>query len=57
VPQLVRLLAPAAHELNVEIAPGVALHFLDQPDLQAQTKRWLRARVARQVATSRAVSR
>lgn len=47
IPRLQRLIGPTAHDLEVEIVPDVALHFLDQPDLQEETQRQLVARISR----------
>lgn len=40
-------LGPAAAGLELEIVPGAALHLLDQPDIQAEARRWLMSRVTR----------
>lgn len=40
-------LGPAAISLELETAPGAALHFLDQPDIQQEAHRWLMSRVER----------
>jgi dienelactone hydrolase len=45
VPRLLRLLPPTAHGLDVEILPGVALHFLDQPHIQDAVALRLVARI------------
>jgi dienelactone hydrolase len=42
-----RLGPPAAERLEVELVPDVALHFLDQPDIQEQAASRLRSRVIR----------
>jgi pimeloyl-ACP methyl ester carboxylesterase len=43
--ELRRRLGATPHELQIEVAPDVILHFLDQPHLQETTERWLLARV------------
>jgi dienelactone hydrolase len=53
VPELRRLLGPAAAELEVEAVPGVALHFLDQPAIQREAERRLLARVANALVAPR----
>jgi len=45
IPSLERLLGPRAARLEVEVVPGVALHFLDQPHLQREASRRLRASI------------
>ena len=50
VAQLVRRLPPTTHRLEVEVVPGIALHFLDQPDCQGEAGRWLLARIAQAIA-------
>jgi hypothetical protein len=50
VDPLVRGLGPTPHELDVEIVPGLALHFLDQPDVQEHTRSRLVDRVSRALA-------
>lgn len=50
VPLLLRSVGATAHELEVEVVPGVALHFLDQPDLQEEAGRRLRSRLERALA-------
>jgi hypothetical protein len=44
---LVDRLGPVAPDLELEIAPGAALHMLDQPDIQAVAMRRLLARIDR----------
>ena len=47
VHSLEQLLDPTAHPLEIEMVPGVALHFLDQPDVQEQARRRLVDRIDR----------
>lgn len=53
VPRLVRMLGPDGARLEREVAPGVALHLLDQAPLQELAADRLLARVARTPAESR----
>lgn len=50
LPSLERLLGPSAAGLEIEVVPGVAIHFLDQPHLQREAERWLLDGVARALA-------
>jgi dienelactone hydrolase len=45
LPSLQRRLAVAARDLECDVVPDVALHFLDQPNIQAATRRWLLSRI------------
>ena len=47
-----RRLGPTAHELEVEVVPDVALHNLDQPNLQTEAGSRLTARIAEALALS-----
>jgi dienelactone hydrolase len=47
VAQLERRLGPTPYELEVETVPGLALHFLDQPEVQEQARSRMLDRIAR----------
>ena len=49
-PALKRKLGHTAHELEFELLPAVAFHFLDQPDIQQRATNGLIARCARLLA-------
>lgn len=46
IPLLERAIGPTAYELEVEVVPDVALHLLDRPTLQEETRRQLVAKLA-----------
>ncbi len=52
IPLLKRLLGGTRHDLEVEVVPGAALHFLDQPDLQEEAGRRLIARMEQILAVA-----
>lgn len=51
VPRLQRLVSTAPRELDCHTAPDVALHFLDQPRIQAQTRDWLLSKASQALET------
>jgi dienelactone hydrolase len=53
--ELPRLLGSTPHPCELETVPGLALHFLDHPDIQEQVQDRLTARVVRALAEREAV--
>jgi hypothetical protein len=45
--QLVRRLGPTHHELELEVVPNIALHFIDHPEVQAQVRGRMLDRIGR----------
>lgn len=57
IPLVKGMLGPTPHELELEVVPGAALHFLDQPDIQEQARSRLVNRVGRALAECEPVDR